>query len=112
MPARSIRGGAFLLLASLILSACSSADTQKRRHLERGDQYAAEKRDEFAESLGEVMFQYTRYVMYLAPLGVFAAIAVTVATKGVGILFGLGKLECFRACSMNPVLRRRRGMSR
>ena len=48
MHARPVRGGAFLLIASLILSACSDADTQKRRHLERGDQYAAEKRDEFA----------------------------------------------------------------
>lgn len=46
----------------------------------------------FAESLAEVMFRYTRYVMYLAPFGVGAAIAVTVAGKGFGVLFGLGKL--------------------
>jgi proton glutamate symport protein len=46
----------------------------------------------FAESLAEVMFRYTRYVMYLAPFGVGAAMAVTVATKGVGVLYGLGKL--------------------
>jgi len=46
----------------------------------------------FAESLAEVMFQYTRYVMYLAPFGVGAAIAVTVASKGLGVLVGLGKL--------------------
>jgi proton glutamate symport protein len=38
------------------------------------------------------MFRYTRYVMYLAPLGVGAALAVTVGSKGVGVLFGLGKL--------------------
>jgi proton glutamate symport protein len=38
------------------------------------------------------MFQFTRYVMSLAPIGVGAAIAVTVGTKGVGVLFGLGKL--------------------
>jgi proton glutamate symport protein len=44
------------------------------------------------ESLSEVMFRYTRYVMYLAPLGVGAAIAVTVGTKGFAVLFGLGKL--------------------
>ena len=43
-------------------------------------------------ALAEVMFRYTRYVMYLAPLGVGAAIAVTVGTKGVTVLFGLGKL--------------------
>ena len=47
MHARPIRGGAFLLLA-LILSACTDTETQKRRHLERGNQYAAEKHDEFA----------------------------------------------------------------
>ena len=47
---------------------------------------------EFCASLSEVMFRYTKYVMYLAPLGVGAAIAVTVGSKGVGVLFGLGKL--------------------
>jgi proton glutamate symport protein len=47
---------------------------------------------EFANSLAEVMFRYTKYVMYLAPLGVGAAIAVTVGSKGVAVLFGLGKL--------------------
>ena len=47
---------------------------------------------EFAESLAEVMFKYTGYVMWLAPAGVCAAIAVTVGTKGFGVLLGLGKL--------------------
>src|SRR6202163_4637735 len=47
---------------------------------------------DFAESLAEVMFRYTRYVMYLAPLGVGAAMAVTIGSKGFGVLFGLGKL--------------------
>jgi proton glutamate symport protein len=46
----------------------------------------------FCESLSEVMFQYTRYVMYLAPFGVGAAMAVTVASKGSVVLVGLGKL--------------------
>src|SRR5260370_4553188 len=46
----------------------------------------------FCSSLAEVMFRYTRYVMYLAPLGVGAALAVTVGAKGFGVLFGLGKL--------------------
>jgi proton glutamate symport protein len=46
----------------------------------------------FCGSLAEVMFQYTKYVMYLAPLGVGAAIAVTVGSKGIGVLFGLSKL--------------------
>ncbi len=47
---------------------------------------------EFAEALADVMFRYTKYVMYLAPLGVMAALAVTVGSKGLGVLFGLGKL--------------------
>jgi proton glutamate symport protein len=47
---------------------------------------------DFAESLAEVMFLYTRFVMYLAPFGVGAAIAVTVAGKGLSVLVGLGKL--------------------
>jgi proton glutamate symport protein len=46
----------------------------------------------FSEALAEIMFRYTTYVMYLAPVGVGAAMAVTVATKGIGVLFGLGKL--------------------
>jgi len=46
----------------------------------------------FCESLAEVMFRYTNYVMYLAPFGVGAAIAVTVASKGSAVLLGLGKL--------------------
>jgi len=35
----------------------------------------------FCESLAEVMFRYTYYVMYLAPFGVAAAIAVTMGSK-------------------------------
>jgi proton glutamate symport protein len=46
----------------------------------------------FCGSLAEVLFLYTKYVLYLAPIGVGAAIAVTVGSKGVGVLFGLGKL--------------------
>jgi proton glutamate symport protein len=46
----------------------------------------------FCGSLADVMFRYTKYVMYLAPAGVGAAIAVTVGSKGPQVLFGLGKL--------------------
>ncbi len=46
----------------------------------------------FCGSLAEVMFRFTRYVMKLAPLGVGAAIAVTVGGKGIAVLFGLGSL--------------------
>jgi proton glutamate symport protein len=43
-------------------------------------------------SLSEVMFKYTGYVMYLAPIGVGAAMAHTIGSKGLGVLLGLGKL--------------------
>lgn len=46
----------------------------------------------FLQSLADVMFEYTKYVMYLAPLGVGAAMAATVGSKGIGVLLGLGKL--------------------
>lgn len=46
----------------------------------------------FLQSLADVMFEYTKYVMYLAPLGVGAAMAATVGAKGIGVLMGLGKL--------------------
>jgi proton glutamate symport protein len=46
----------------------------------------------FAGAVSEVMFRYTKYVMYMAPFGVGAAMAVTIGSKGVGVLFGLGKL--------------------
>jgi proton glutamate symport protein len=46
----------------------------------------------FCGSLAEVMFQFTRYVMLLAPIGVGAAMAVTVSTKGFGVLVALAKL--------------------
>jgi len=47
---------------------------------------------EWCESLAEVMFKYTGYVMYFAPFGVGGAIAATVADKGLGVLFNLGQL--------------------
>lgn len=47
---------------------------------------------EFSKSLVEIMFAYTKYVMWFAPLGVGAAIAATIGANGIGVLFGLGKL--------------------
>ena len=47
---------------------------------------------EFAESVAEVMFKYTGYVMYLAPFAVAAALAATVARNGPGVIIDLGKL--------------------
>jgi proton glutamate symport protein len=47
---------------------------------------------EFCESLSEVMFRYTNYVMLFAPFGVFGAMASTIGEKGLGVLANLGKL--------------------
>ena len=47
---------------------------------------------EFAGSVAEVMFRVTKYVMYLAPFGVGAAIAVTIGRNGIQVLGSLGKL--------------------
>jgi proton glutamate symport protein len=47
---------------------------------------------EFCESLSEVMFKYTGYIMYFAPFGVFGAMAATIGDKGLGVLANLGKL--------------------
>lgn len=47
---------------------------------------------EWAESLAEIMFRYTHYVMLSAPFAVCAALAATVGAKGLGVLLGLGKL--------------------
>jgi len=44
---------------------------------------------EWCESLSEVMFRFTNYVMLLAPFGVFGAIAATVGEKGLGVLINL-----------------------
>lgn len=55
----------------------------------------AEKRNpvlHFMESLSEIMFKFTNIIMYYAPIGVGAAIAVTVAHMGIEVLLNLGKL--------------------
>ena len=44
------------------------------------------------DATAHVMFRLTHYVMALAPIGVFAAMAATVGGRGLGILFTLGKL--------------------
>jgi len=44
------------------------------------------------DSTARAMFKFTGYVMAFAPIGVFAAIAATVGSKGLAILFTLGKL--------------------
>jgi proton glutamate symport protein len=44
------------------------------------------------ESLGEVMFKFVGIVMKFAPIGIGAAIAVTVGRSGLGVLQNLGAL--------------------
>jgi Na+/H+-dicarboxylate symporter len=46
----------------------------------------------FCESLSEVMFKFTNIVMYMAPLGVGAAVAYTVGHTGIAVLGSLVKL--------------------
>ncbi len=46
----------------------------------------------FCESLSEVMFKFTNLVMYMAPLGVGAAVAYTVGHTGIAVLGSLLKL--------------------
>lgn len=43
------------------------------------------------EGLAEVMLKVTGYVMMFAPLAVFAAIAATITTQGIGVLVTYGK---------------------
>ncbi|MEO7120441.1 MAG: cation:dicarboxylase symporter family transporter [Ginsengibacter sp.] len=47
---------------------------------------------EFSESLAQIMFKFTNIIMYFAPVGVGAAIAVTVGHLGLDILASLVKL--------------------
>ena len=44
------------------------------------------------DSVAQVMFKFTGYVMLFAPVGVMAAIGATVGGKGLAILWTLGKL--------------------
>lgn len=44
------------------------------------------------EGLADVMFKFTMIVMRFAPIGIGAAIAVTIAQGGMGVLLSLGKL--------------------
>jgi len=47
---------------------------------------------DFCAALAEVMFRYTNYVMYFAPIGVAAAMAWAIGSRGAGVLVNLGKL--------------------
>ena len=43
-------------------------------------------------SLATIMFKFTEYVMFFAPIGIFGAIAYTVGSNGIHILFNYGKI--------------------
>ena len=44
------------------------------------------------QSTCDVMFKFTEYVMYFAPMGVFGAISATIGQNGIGILTSYAKL--------------------
>ena len=43
-------------------------------------------------SVAAVMFKFTEYVMWFAPMGIFGAISYTVGSNGISILFNYGKI--------------------
>ena len=47
---------------------------------------------DWTESLAEVMFKFTKLVMYFAPIGVFGAMAYAVGKMGPDVLYTLAKL--------------------
>lgn len=67
----------------------------------------------FCEALSEIMFRFTGYIMYLAPLGVGAAMASSVSEHGWQVIFPMMKLVgtlyfallVFVLCVLVPVLR-------
>jgi proton glutamate symport protein len=65
----------------------------------------------FCEAVSEVMFKFVNIVMYYAPIGIGAAIAVTISKSGLGVLRNLGMLVgtlygalvVFAVCVLLPV---------
>jgi len=65
----------------------------------------------FCDSLSQVMFKFTNLVMAFAPIGIGAAIAVTIGSSGIGVLKNLGllvltlygALAAFILCVLVPV---------
>lgn len=43
-------------------------------------------------SLSEIMFKFTEYVMFFAPIGIFGAIASIVGESGIGVIAGYAKV--------------------
>ena len=44
------------------------------------------------KSLSKIMFKFTEYVMYFAPIGIFGAISYTIGTSGIKVLGGYFKV--------------------
>ena len=77
-----VRGDVLQIVAFSVLFAMAvSAMGQKASPILRG-----------CEALSQVMFKFTNYVMMFAPIGVGAAMAHTIATNGLTVLWNLGKL--------------------
>jgi proton glutamate symport protein len=77
-----VRGDVLQIVAFSVLFALAvSAIGEKGRPIVRA-----------MESLSQVMFKFTNYVMLFAPIGVGAAMAHTIGTQGPGVLVNLGKL--------------------
>src|SRR5437899_4306618 len=77
-----VRGDILQIVAFAVLFAMAlSAVGEKGKPLLRG-----------MESLSQVMFKLTNYVMKFAPIGVGAAMAHTIGTQGPGVLVSLGNL--------------------
>src|SRR5204862_1015183 len=77
-----VRGDILQIVAFAVLFAMAvSAVGKKGKPLLRG-----------MESLAQVMFKLTNYVMKFAPIGVAAAMAHTIGTQGPGVLVSLGDL--------------------
>lgn len=77
-----VRGDVLQIVAFSVLFAMAlSAIGEKGRPILRA-----------CESLSQIMFRFTGYVMMFAPIGVGAAMAHTVATQGLSVLVNFGKL--------------------
>src|SRR5438309_3034729 len=77
-----VRGDVLQIVAFSVLFAMAvSAMGQRAAPILRG-----------CEALSQVMVKFTNYVMMFAPIGVGAAMAHTIATNGLSVLWNLGKL--------------------
>jgi Na+/H+-dicarboxylate symporter len=77
-----VRGDVLQIVAFSVLFAMAvSAMGEKAAPILRG-----------CDALSQVMFKFTNYVMMFAPVGVGAAMAHTIATNGLAVLWNLGKL--------------------